>query len=140
MVDSLTVTGLVLALTLPLAGACAPTTPTPALASHSLDNPITVPYPPPTPRVEELGERPSETAVWVDGQWRFTGGGYAWSPGAWVEPRPGWAYAPPTLVRLRNGELVYYEGQWKEPTSEEGAEGGSSDEEAAAEPAEDAAP
>ncbi|HHH28016.1 MAG TPA: hypothetical protein ENK57_06690 [Polyangiaceae bacterium] len=99
---------------------CAPRTPTPPIAPHEGDAPVPVPYPPPSPRAQEIGRRPSETAVWVDGQWRWDGGGYAWLSGAWVEPRPGWAYAPPEVVRLRNGELLYYEGRWKEWSPDEG--------------------
>ena len=67
------------------------------------------------PRVEELGEAPTPTSVWVDGQWVFDGGGYAWEEGSWVEPAPGARYAPPTLVRRRNGELLYYSGTWTIP-------------------------
>lgn len=104
---------------------CVPRTPTPPTTSHEDDVPMPVPYPPPAPRVEELGERPSETALWVDGQWHWDGAGYAWQSGTWIEPRSGWRYAPPTLVRRRNGELLYYEGVWKEiaqrPEREEGA-------------------
>lgn len=101
---------------------CAPQTPVPPVAPHTGDTPLPVPYPPPAPRAQEIGRQPSETAVWVDGQWRWDGGGYAWLAGAWVEPRPGWAYAPPTVVRLRNGELLYYEGKWKEWTPPSGDE------------------
>jgi hypothetical protein len=99
--------------------ACAPQTAGPPIAPHTGDTPIPVPFPPPTPKVEEIGRRPSETAVWVDGQWSWDGGGYVWGAGAWVEPRPGWAYAPPTVLRLRSGELLYYEGVWKEWSGEE---------------------
>lgn len=112
MARSLTILAATLSLT-----ACAPQTPGPPVAPHTGEPPVPVPYPPPTPRVQEIGQRPSETAVYVDGQWRWDGGGYAWLNGAWVEPRPGWAYAPPTLVRLRNGELLYYEGKWRQQSS-----------------------
>jgi hypothetical protein len=102
-------------------GACRPETPRPPLGTHDGEIPSEVPFPPPVPRVEELEDPPSPTAVWVDGHWVWDGGGYAWTDGSWIEPPPGAVYAPPTLVRRRNGELVYYGGVWKRPSPTESA-------------------
>lgn len=39
----------------------------------------------PPRRVENRGPAPSESAVWVDGNWRWGGhgGGWVWAPGHW---------------------------------------------------------
>jgi len=97
--------------------ACAPRLPVPAGATHTGDEYVAVPYPPPPAKVEIPPTAPSERAVWVDGHWQWNGGGYGWTPGQWLVPESGAAYARPTLVRLRNGDLLYYEGTWKSAPS-----------------------
>jgi hypothetical protein len=92
--------------------ACTPIVPGPPLRSHTGDTPLEVPYPPPAARAEELPQQPSEDAVWIDGFHRWTGRDYLWTPGAWVVPEPGATYAPPSVVRRRGGDLLYYEGRW----------------------------
>ncbi len=93
--------------------ACAPRVTGPPLGPHEKNEaPLAVPYPPPAARPEELPDPPSETAVWVDGSYNWTGTRYVWSEGGWFEPEPGGYYAPPTLVRRRNGDLLYYPGHW----------------------------
>ncbi|MEZ4439390.1 MAG: YXWGXW repeat-containing protein [Polyangiaceae bacterium] len=93
--------------------ACTPHLPLPPQGTHHGDTPAEVPFGPPTPRVQEIPDPPSEAAVWVDGHWSWDGSDYQWRPGHWVVPSPGSVYAPPTLVRRRDGSLVYYEGLWK---------------------------
>jgi hypothetical protein len=92
--------------------ACAPSLPTPPVTAHGADVPLAVPYPPPPPRVEDVGEPPDEDARWVDGSWQFEGLTYVWTPGGWHHPPPGKAYARPLVVRRANGELVYFPGRW----------------------------
>lgn len=106
--------GLRLAILGALFGGCAPRLPVPKAGSHVGDRYVAVPYPPPPAKVETIPSSPNEDAVWVDGQWRWNGTGYGWRPGQWVVAAEDAAYAPPSLVRLRNGELLYYEGSWRE--------------------------
>jgi hypothetical protein len=60
----------------------------------------------------EVPPQPDDEAVWIDPHWSWTGGGYRWVAGGWMRPVPGAHYAPPMLVRLRNGQLMYYAGHW----------------------------
>jgi len=108
----LRVVALVLGATL-LAMACAPRIPVPPTGPHQDDTPVLVPYPPPPARVEAVPPQPAPDAVWIDGHWQWTAGGYAWQGGRWDQPRPGAHYAPATMVRRRNGELFYYVGSWQ---------------------------
>jgi hypothetical protein len=100
--------------------ACTPRVPGPPLTDHKGDTPIEVPYPPPAARAEELPPQPSEDSVWIDGHHRWSGSRYDWIAGGWVRAEPGQTWAPPLLVRRRNGDLLYYEGGWRN-----GAPGGS---------------
>jgi hypothetical protein len=91
---------------------CAPRMPVPELATHEGDTPVTVPYPPPAARAEMIPTPGDEKAVWVDGYWMWKGSDYSWNAGRWVVPGPGMTYAPAALLRLRNGELVFYAPKW----------------------------
>jgi hypothetical protein len=95
-----------------LLGGCAPRLPVPELATHEGDTPVTVPHPPPAARSEMIPAQPDERAVWVDGYWMWKGSDYHWNAGRWVVPGPGMTYAPAALLRLRNGELVFYAPKW----------------------------
>lgn len=112
--DGLLPLGLSLAIGAALAsGACASRIPVPPTGPHQHDTPVLVPYPPPPARVEVIPDPPEPEALWIDGHWVWTAGGYAWQPGHWDKPRPGAHYAPATMVRRRNGELLYYVGAWQ---------------------------
>lgn len=78
-----------------------------------------VPYPPPVALVELVPPQPSDDAVWIDGHYRWTGSEYDWTAGDWVVPKAGTRYAPPMAVRLNDGVLLYYEGQWRESSESE---------------------
>ena len=93
--------------------ACAPRVPVPPAGPHTSDTPELVPYPPPPARVEVIPSPPGPDALWIDGHWFWTAGGYAWHPGRWEKPRAGAHYAPATTVRRSNGELLYYVGSWQ---------------------------
>lgn len=109
---------LVLRASCALLAGCAPALPLPELAEHdSASPPVVVPYPPPAARVEQVPERPTADAVWIDGYWRWTGSGYDWVAGVWRVPLPGRAYAPADTVRRRNGELLWYAPRWKSSSS-----------------------
>jgi hypothetical protein len=99
--------------------ACAPRVRVAEPASHEGDTPIPVPYPPPAAKSEMIPPPHSDEAVWVDGYWMWKGSGYSWNAGRWVVPGPGMAYAPAILVRLRNGDLVFYPPKWFRPSEKE---------------------
>jgi hypothetical protein len=98
-------------------GACGDATlPTPKLGSHSGDELIVVPYPPPPARVEIIPARPADKrSVWIDGEWVFQAQRWTWQAGRWVVPDPRAYYAPPTTVRLSDGTLVWFAGTWHAP-------------------------
>jgi len=78
---------------------------------------VRVDRPPPALRdADDHGERPSATAVWVSGHWRWDGG-WVWEPGKWQEPRPGHVWEPP-LATARDGVYEYYPGYFR-PEEEE---------------------
>jgi hypothetical protein len=115
------------ALALLVAG-CAPHLPGPPIGPHQGDAPVAVPYPPPVPHPLEIPAQPDDESVWIDPHWAWTGGGYRWIAGGWVHPPPGAYYAPPTLVRLRNGQLMVYPGHWHGGEASRGDEPGTDDE------------
>lgn len=71
-----------------------------------------VPYPPPPPKVEEIGARPSDRHVWMDGEWHWETRRWVWKPGGWVTPPEDAFWAPWKTDRLQNGALVFYPGRW----------------------------
>ena len=92
--------------------ACAERVRVPEVASHNGDTPVLVPYPPPAARAEVIPQAPSEEALWVDGYWMWKGTTYSWYAGRWVKPGPGMGYAPAEVVRLRDGNLMFYAPKW----------------------------
>jgi len=66
---------------------------------------------PPPPKHETVPPRPSPAAVWMDGQWTWTGNDYLWVPGHWeVKPR-GDVWLPGRWSRTPRG-WVYVGGRW----------------------------
>jgi hypothetical protein len=96
-----------------LACACAPRVAVPEEAGHEGDVPVEVPYPPPAARPEKLPAQPHDEAVWLDGYWRWSGDEYRWAAGRWVTPPSGMGYAPASILRRRNGDLLYYQPGWR---------------------------
>lgn len=103
----------VLALTL---GSCGGSSlPQPARGPHVDGEPIAVPFPPPPARPDVIGSAPPDAKdpVWVDGQWVWRGRSWVWQPGQWWERPPDQVWAAPAIVRLVDGQLVWFEGQWR---------------------------
>lgn len=103
---------LLVALTL---AACSRALPEPTRADHPVDAFVVVPHPPPPARPEFVPRPPSDTAVWIDGEWRWRRGRWAWLHGRWVEPPDGaagfarWAWRRDAL-----GRLHYAPGTWRD--------------------------
>lgn len=78
---------------------CASALPRPSLGHHpSTETTIVVPSKPSEPvQVDIVGKRPSQTAVWIDGQWEWRGRRWAWVAGSWQDPPPDSYYAPTQL-------------------------------------------
>jgi hypothetical protein len=91
--------------------------------SHTLAHPpytpqpqtalVEVGTPPPPGRVEAVPGRPSESAVWIDGEWLWRRGRWAWLPGRWVEALATATYSPWVFVRGPDGRLWYAPGVWR---------------------------
>jgi hypothetical protein len=116
------VLGALLALSSPVA--CGGSLPQPRFTQHGPEEkPQEVPTPPPSGKVEIVPKKPAELkhAVWIDGEWEWTGRRWVWKEHGWQEEPPGEAYAPPITMRRPppEGTLVHLPGTWKkdEPAS-----------------------
>lgn len=70
-------------------------------------------YPPPPARVEMVPERPQSNAVWLNGEWAWSGRRWAWKEGGWVVVPEGARYAKLALVRRKDGKLFAAPGVWR---------------------------
>jgi hypothetical protein len=104
-----------------LLSACGASVPVPKTGPHTNEEPVLVPYPPPPARVEVIPSPPPnlKDPVWIDGEWQWKGRRWVWQPGQWELPYADGYYALPTTVRLADGTLVYYPGDWKAPRKEQ---------------------
>ncbi len=83
---------------------------------------VEVPYPPPAARVEFVPKQPSDSAVWVDGEWTWNGRRWGWRAGRWVVPpldratplHLTAAFSPWVAVRSGDGTLYVAEGTWRD--------------------------
>lgn len=93
---------------------CSEALPIPPTGPHTLSEPTYVPYPHPAAKPEIIPpvDVAGENAVWVDGEWEWKGTRWVWQPGRWETPYPGSYYARPVVVRMRDGRLAWYRGEW----------------------------
>jgi len=101
----------------PLLAGCGSAIASPKLGPHYQEEPLAVPYPPPPARVETIPRHPREmkNPVWLDGEWQWKGRRWVWQEGHWELPLAGGYYAPATTLRIADGTLYYYQGEWKRP-------------------------
>jgi len=73
--------------------------------------------PPPAPLADPRGPRPVEAATWIDGNWQWTGGRYAWVQGEWTVPpgSPPYAWVPARWASDDRG-FTWHEPHWS-PTA-----------------------
>jgi hypothetical protein len=93
---------------------CSSSPPHPRYVAQSSAELTVVPMGPPPARVEVVPRSPAKDAVWVDGEWTYRRGRWAWVLGRWVVPQPGTAFSPWTLVREANGDLFHAPGVWRD--------------------------
>ena len=100
------------ALVVACVAACGTRFPGPPVAANNTAAYVVVPYPPPPARIEYIPERPSDTALWVDGEWRYRGRRWRWSPGAWFDVPKGVRFAHWASTIRSDGAFVYAPGAW----------------------------
>ncbi|MGA7121268.1 MAG: hypothetical protein WBY94_14285 [Polyangiaceae bacterium] len=68
----------------------------------------------PPGRVESVPDRPTRSAVWLDGEWVWRRTRWSWLPGRWVEAPSGARFSPWAFVRGADGRLWYAAGVWRD--------------------------
>lgn len=68
----------------------------------------------PPGRVEAVPDRPTRSAVWLDGEWVWRRTRWSWLPGRWVEAPPGARFSPWVFVRGTDGRLWHAAGVWRD--------------------------
>jgi hypothetical protein len=99
--------------------ACSTQIPEPRSTAQPAGAFVEVDYPPPPARVEFVPPQSSPDAVWVNGEWLWSGRRWSWRPGAWMVPPEGAAYARQALARRDNGKLFFAPGAWRDSQGQE---------------------
>jgi len=95
--------------------ACAGSLPEPTYSSQPVSAFEEVQSAPPPARVELVPERPKNpNAVWIDGEWDWTGARWAWQHGRWVVPPPGATYSKWAILRRSDGVLLFASGVFRD--------------------------
>jgi hypothetical protein len=97
-----------------VAVACSSSPPHPPYVAQPSSALTAIPLGPPPARVEVVPPSPRKGAVWIDGEWTYRRGRWAWVLGRWVVPAPGMAYSPWVLVRSADGDLLHAPGVWRD--------------------------
>src|SRR5580658_9305492 len=97
-----------------LGWACSGRLPHPTYAPQPSSALTSVPIPPPPARVEAVPPSPGKGSVWVDGEWSYRRGRWAWILGRWVIPPPDTAFSPWVVVRGANGDVFHAPGTWRD--------------------------
>jgi hypothetical protein len=96
------------------AWACSGSLPHPPYVPQPSSALTAIPIEPPPARVEAVPASPARGAVWVDGEWTYRRGRWAWVLGRWVIPAPDTAFSPWTVVRSADGDLLQAPGVWRD--------------------------
>jgi hypothetical protein len=73
---------------------------------------VLAPYSPPPKRAEIPPAAPSPQALWVDGNWRWTGAHFVWLPGRYIDRPQSDANWIPGYWEHQGGGWVWVEGRW----------------------------
>ena len=97
--------------------ACSGTLPEPRMGDgeHQGEEPHTVNTMPPHGKVEIAPPAPPamHNAVWIDGEWEWSGRRWTWKEHGWQEAPKDQVYELPVTKRLPDGRLVHFGGHWK---------------------------
>jgi hypothetical protein len=74
---------------------------------------VDIPSPPPAAHVEFVPEQPDDDAVWIDGQWTYSGR-WRWEPGGWLVVPDGYRFAPWQMILRADGSLVFVPPSWQD--------------------------
>jgi hypothetical protein len=66
----------------------------------------------PAEPVYERGAAPYDGAIWIDGEWAWNGGSYAYVNGHWDRPRQGHTYVRGSWAHTNRG-YAWHRGRWK---------------------------
>jgi hypothetical protein len=95
--------------------ACSGSLPEPTYSSQPASAFEEIPYPPPPARVEIVPDRPKNSdAVWIDGEWDWTGARWAWQYGRWVVPPQGATFSKWVVARRSDGVLLLASGVFRD--------------------------
>jgi hypothetical protein len=94
--------------------ACARKIPLPRFVPQPSSALVEVEAAAPPARVEILPNRPSRSAVWIDGEWTKRNGRWAWLRGRWVNLPPHASFSPSVFVRGSDGRMWYAPGTWRD--------------------------
>ena len=97
-----------------LVGGCERGLPRPAFVQQKTEALTEVGYPAPPARVEFIPKQPNPTAVWLDGEWSWSGSKWSWSSGRWVVAPAGARFAPWTTVRDELGKVYFAGSSWRD--------------------------
>jgi len=92
--------------------ACAGSLPEPSYSSQPASAFQEVLYAPPPARVP--GRPKNSSAVWIDGEWDWTGARWAWQYGHWVVPPAGATYSKWAVTRRSDGVLLFASGTFRD--------------------------
>ena len=75
--------------------------------------PVYAPIAPPVPYVETIPVAPFAGAIWIGGNWNWSGGRHVWSPGRYERARPGYHWQPQRWDRGPRGGWYSHGGGWR---------------------------
>lgn len=92
--------------------ACGTTLRRPPVGPHAPTEFVEVASKPPPPRAEDMTAPPEPRAVWIDGEWSWTGTRWTWRRGGWVLPPAGATFAPWEATIDATGRVLFAPGTW----------------------------
>jgi hypothetical protein len=71
------------------------------------------PQAPPPPLAEERPESPFPGAVWIPGNWHWSGQQHVWVAGRWSAQPAGHRWDADKWAKRKDGKYVHNQGQWR---------------------------
>ncbi len=98
---------------------CVRSVPRPSYVPQPQGALVEVPYPPPPGRVELIAAARPSGAVYIDGEWTWTGRRWSWRKGRWVVPPQDAKFSPWAAVRGEDGVMYVASGVWRNAKGDE---------------------